>query len=364
MSWDYDQCADYVKRNAPAASRPALLMPATRGYSPKFPTISILYYSMPDWLAIFELGPRHIGQRKFESVAHEYKFVAQTYHGKVAKLFDAIAGSGSGAALLQEIAAASRHSLRVLPHWHWKQANLAGPRNASVRPVRPGEKLASAVNGTFSNTVAAHAKGAPILDDNRKPTSEVGTGQGSDVVVFYSPEDWERKDSTDSPGFEPDEVLFHELVHATRDLRGFHTGRPVDGDFGNEEEYLATTLANLYLSEKGKPLRGVYDEPSERGRSREIKANGQTLFRVIDPPPKGWAVMRDPDHWYDAPGPVNLSPDELIQRFSDTQKAFYRALSQLPDAKPKFNPVKEHAKRRASGQALARQQQTIRQGTP
>ncbi|MBL8250499.1 MAG: hypothetical protein JNK31_02395 [Candidatus Competibacter sp.] len=363
MSWDFDQCADYVKRNAPASTRPALLLPASRAYSPKFPNLFILYYSMPDWLAIFELGPRHVGSRKFESVAHQYRFVAQSYHGKVAKLLDGIAGFGSGTALLQEIAAAGRHSVRVLPHWHWKQANLAGPRNASVRSVRADEKLASAVNGTFPNTADAYAKGAPILDDNRRPTSEIGTGKGSDVVLFYSPEDWERKDSTDGPGFEPDEVLFHELVHATRDLRGFHTGLPVDGDFGNEEEYLATTLANLYLSEKGKPLRGTYDEPSERRRTREIKVGGRAIFRVIDPPPKGWAVMRDPDTWYDAPGPVSLSPDELMQRFSDTQKAFYLALSRLPDGKPPFNPVKEHAKRRAHGLALARQRQAIRQGT-
>ena len=136
----------------------------------------------------------------------------------------------------------------------------------------------------------------------------------------------------------------------------------MDGDFGNEEEYLATTLANLYLSEKGKPLRGVYEEPSERGRTREIKAGGQTVLRVIDPPPKGWAVLRDPEGWYDAPGPVSLSPDTLMQRLSDTQKAFYRALSQLPDDKPPFNPVKEHARRRARGLTLAHQQRAIRQG--
>ncbi|GEM_PF-1161042 len=360
MSWDYGQCVDYVKRNAPAASRPALLMPAVRAYSSKFPNISILYYSMPDWLAIFELGPRYIGQKKFEGIAHQYKFVAQTYHGKVSKLLDGIAGFGSGMALLQEIAAAGSHSLRIMPHWHWKQALLAGPRNSSPRPVRVGEKLAEVVNGTFPNTAAAYAKGARILDDSRRPTSQTGTGKGSDVVLFYSPEDWEYKISTEGPGFEPDEVLFHELVHVTRDLRGFHTGLPVDGDFGNEEEYLATTLANLYLSEKGKPLRGAYNEPSERGRTREIKAGGRTIFWVIDPPPKGWAVMRDPDHWYDAPGPVSLSPDTLIQRFRDTQKDFYLTLSRLPDGKPQFNPVKEHAKRRAQGQKPARQQQPIR----
>ncbi|MFL6971977.1 MAG: hypothetical protein ACJ8F2_08675 [Xanthobacteraceae bacterium] len=342
MSWDYAQCVDYVKRNAPASSRPGLLMPASRSYKPKFPNISLLYYSMPDWLAIFELGPRFIGQRKFDSIAHEYKFVAQTYQKKVGKLLDCIAGFGSGVALLQELAAARGRTLRIMPHWHWKQANLAGPRNSSPRPVNPGEKLADVVDGTRPNTVNAYARGTPILDDNRQPTGEIGTGKGSNVVLFYSPEDWEHKDSTDGPGFEPDEVLFHELVHVSRDLRGFHTGRPVEGDFGNEEEYLATTIANLYLSEKGKELRGVYNSPPEGSRTREIKVGGQTKFRVIDPPPKNWAVMKDPDNWYHNSGKVSMSPRQLIQRFSDTQKGFYLALRQLADGKPKFNPVKQH----------------------
>ena len=342
MSWDYARCVDYVRRNAPAGSRPAPLMPAAQSYSPKFPNISLLYYSMPDWLAVFEFGPRHIRQRKFDSIAHEYKFVAQTYRNKVAKLLDCVAKFGSGRALLQEIAAVGRHTVRIMPHMHWKQANLAGPRNSSPRPVKPGEKLADVVDGTLPNTVEAYAKGAPILDDNRNRTGEIGTGRGSNVVLFYSPEDWEHKDSTDGPGFEPDEVLFHELVHVTRDLRGFHTGLPVEGDFGNEEEYLATTIANLYLSEKGKRLRGVYNSPPERGRTRDVKIAGQTRFRVIDPPPKDWAVMQDPDNWYHRPSKVSMSPPELIQRFSDTQKGFYLALRQLPDGKPKFNPVKQH----------------------
>ena len=365
MTWDYEQCADYVKRNAPAGSRPLLLMPAVRAYSSKLPNISISYYSMPDWLAIFELGPRHVGQRRFESVAHEYKFVAKKYHDKVVALLDRVAKSGSGAALLQEVVAVGGRSLRIMPHLHWKRVNLPGPRNASPRPVRAGERLADVVNGTFPNTAAAHARGAPILDDDANPTGERGTGTGSDVVLFYSPEDWEgRKSGTDDfPGAEPDETLFHELVHVTRQLRGLQTGRRVDGDFGNEEEYLATMIANLYLSEKGKPLRGVYDETLADQSVRRVQANGKTILWVIGPPPKGWAVMRDPDNWYRTSGKANMSPPELIQRFGDKQKSFYLALSRLPDGKPRFNPVKEHAASLAYGLTLAHRQQAIRQGT-
>lgn len=342
MGWDYDQCVEYVKKNAGPALRPGLLAPLSRPYGPKFANVSISYYSMPDWLAIFELGPKYVGPRRFDAVAHEYKFVGEKFQGKVAALLDAIAGTGSGAALLREIAAAGRRSLRIMPHWHWKQTLMSGPRNSSPRPLYPGNKLAGVVMGTRPNLADAYARRAPVLDENRNPTGEVGTGRGASVVLFYSPEDWEFKDGTDGPGFEPDEVLFHELVHVTRDLRGVRTQRPVDGagDFGNEEEYLATVIANLYLSEKGKALRGVYSDQSSPPRRVEIE--GRTRLWVVAPPPKGWSTLKDPDTWYAHPGKVSVTPRELMGRLEGAQGDFYRALRDLPDGKPKFNPIKQH----------------------
>jgi hypothetical protein len=47
------------------------------------------------------------------------------------------------------------------------------------------------------------------------------------------------------PGWGPDEVLFHELVHAAR-IVGFDDG-PLD-----EEEFFAVLITNIYMSEKGK----------------------------------------------------------------------------------------------------------------
>ena len=59
--------------------------------------------------------------------------------------------------------------------------------------------------------------------------------------------------------------------------------------FGNSEEYLATTIANIYLSEKGEPLRGVYSPLENSGR--ELTLMGKATFWVIDPMPKGFAVI-------------------------------------------------------------------------
>jgi hypothetical protein len=172
------------------------------------------------------------------------------------------------------------------------------------------------VRGTYAD---GYAKGAPILDDNNQPTSEMGTGKGCQCGAFLSPEDWEYKDSTDGPGFEPDEVLFHELIHVTRQFRGRQSGIQVDGGgYGNEEEYLATVLANLYLSEKGKSLRGRYGDLPKK--TREVKVQGETILWVIDPPPKHWSVMKDPDKFYQNPDGVRPSPRQLMEHFRNTQK--------------------------------------------
>jgi hypothetical protein len=169
-----------------------------------------------------------------------------------------------------------------------------------------------------------------------------GTGKGADAVIFYSPQDWQRKDSWDGPGFEPDEVLFHEMVHVTRIFRGLLTFKPVEGGgYGNEEEYLTTTLTNLYLSEKGEPLRGYYG--SAPGCDKEVKSSGGYKFRVVCPPPKNYFVLKNPDRFYsDNPDKLSVSPRELMARFKASQIGFYEGLRSLPKGNPQFNPVRQH----------------------
>lgn len=233
-----------------------------------------------------------------------------------------------------------------MPHWHWARVLLPGPFNATPRAVRRDETLAHVSDGLVNNVEDSYAKHAQILDDNNMPSGEFGNGRGTNVVLFYSPEEWQNNASgIDSPGFEGDEVLFHEFVHVSRQFRAVQAGVQVSdkkANFGNQEEYLATTIANLYLSEKGKPLRGVYGRTENR--AREIKVLGQAKFWVIDPLPKGYAVMKEPDKFYQNPDKVDPPPRQLMQVFNDTQKAFYLALAHLPDNNPKFNPVKQHFK--------------------
>src|SRR5262249_36985903 len=146
MGWSHDDCVTFVQRNAGAHS--PLLSAASVRYHSKYPNIFVKYYSMPDWLDIFSFGPR-MGKRKFDSVVHEYRFAVQKYQQNVSGLLDVIAGFNknpillTGRALMQELASQGRRSLHIMPHWHWKQAALPGPRNAVTRPILPGERLAN-----------------------------------------------------------------------------------------------------------------------------------------------------------------------------------------------------------------------------
>jgi len=77
--------------------------------------------------------------------------------------------------------------------------------------------------------------------------TDIGTGTGTIMDIYYTPL---RHKSAD-------EALLHELVHASRKVRGVQYHMPVGGGYGNHEEFLAALVANMYRSEKG--LKQLFD---------------------------------------------------------------------------------------------------------
>ena len=49
-------------------------------------------------------------------------------------------------------------------------------------------------------------------------------------------------------------MLIHELVHASRIVGGEFYDMPMSGGYGNQEEFLAVVIADMYRSEKRRPL--------------------------------------------------------------------------------------------------------------
>lgn len=128
-------------------------------------------------------------------------------------------------------------------------------------------------------------------------------------------------------GSAPDEVLYHELVHAQRGAARIHDPSRLGSDlsrYTNMEEFLAVVLANVYISNKGKGgLRAGHNghEPLEKNLA------GSVSF-------------------------YKSSPEVLaiITRFSKDDPFFYQRIS---DVKTGFNPFWAHRYKRKEVEALS-----------
>jgi Effector protein len=362
MSWDHQQYVDFIKKHAPAAVRSSLLQANSKPYVPKDiptrgkpPKIFATYYSMPDWLDIFSsptkslASPKvrldsRLGNTPFDRVIAEYNDAVKNHQDKVAGCLDLIDPLPCGKALLAELGA-TEHSVRIMPYWHFFRQGAEYFNSWSI-PVGPRESLSYIADGTVRDYEDAYEKNAPVRNDDNTPFgSEKGTGKGANVVLFFSAEIWESKGAPKGPGFKPDEVLFHELVHVTRLIRGRFTHVKVEGKggYGNIEEYFATVISNVYLSDKGQTaLRGFYSDDLIQENRRRVNIGKDEIMVITDLLPKDWSVMEDPDNFYNNPDKLNIPPRQLMQIFKDKQPDFYFALAHLPEIKPKFNPVGQH----------------------
>jgi hypothetical protein len=80
------------------------------------------------------------------------------------------------------------------------------------------------------------------------PGPILGTGQGSDSAIHYTPVP--KGTASSGPGSLSDEILLHELVHTGRQVKGIQNFEAIHNGAQNEEEYLAIIVTNVYLSEK------------------------------------------------------------------------------------------------------------------
>jgi hypothetical protein len=145
------------------------------------------------------------------------------YEEQVLKMLNDINSTFSGNELFNQIANANK-SLVIVPFS--KKDQLADPINAFAQA---------------DNQLTAEPLGL----------RHEGKGGGSNVHVHFSPDT--NFASLGPIGSAPDEVLFHELVHALRqeqgELEDLVTGDQ-DHDYDDDEEFLAIVMANIYISEK------------------------------------------------------------------------------------------------------------------
>jgi hypothetical protein len=93
---------------------------------------------------------------------------------------------------------------------------------------------------------------------------------GSDVTIWYDPGTWNSADAKIGvdPGshYKPDDVLFHEMVHALRMMRGMWDPSAIV-NWDNREELFAVMLTNIYLS--------------ANNRNRDLRGDHQRMFHTL-----------------------------------------------------------------------------------
>jgi hypothetical protein len=304
----------YVEAHAGTA-RHELLHPEGELFADsKFGNILIKYDSMPAWMGYSNLITldnndarfRAQNEAHFRRLLHVYRSDAADYTRAVKSRLNQMLERLTGAALLAEIGATDS-DLDIIPN---------------------REEEGSDVNSrTHANDIDQATALGRLIHRGDLDDLSVGEGGGSDSTVKYTPGMYTGSVMAEiSKG--PDEVLFHELVHASRQMRGVADKIPVNAGYGNQEEYLAVVLTNIYMSEKGqwrfRASWGDWDDDEEPTGARAHLQGGDA----------DWFI-RNVQH-------VNLSPSQLMENFKRSQPRFFNALAHLPPERPKFNPVRQY----------------------
>jgi hypothetical protein len=134
--------------------------------------------------------------------------------------------------------------------------------------------------------------------------------------IFFTPYNWSRNGKPGTfgflgPGSDADDVLFHELVHAVRRIKGVTSDKKeMDDDFGNEEEFVAIVLTNIYLAEKGKT---------------QIRADHHS-FSPLGHPSNFLHVQKY---------------RTVLHQLRHDQPKFYDTLAGIPEDRAWWNPIRE-----------------------
>jgi hypothetical protein len=96
-------------------------------------------------------------------------------------------------------------------------------------------------------------------------TEERGIGMNSSIIR-YSTAPWTHREMSNGtrrvgPAWSSDSVLCHELAHAVRTASGFaRSSMNIPHGPPDREEFFATQVTNLYLSERGEALKARYGD--------------------------------------------------------------------------------------------------------
>jgi hypothetical protein len=288
------QIEDQLQKERPAEARDLMSwMETPTGYG----GIYIQYFPFSLWMFRFDEGRK----RPLSVNINSYSFQRKLHKDQVSDALADIAGPKSGEALFNEIMRTGK-KIFILPFWKfgktaYKNANdffpSKGPDATTLVVSKPDDRRRYDVAIEFTASMWG-----PVTFD---PVTNIATGTSGFA----------------GPSTEPDEVLFHEMVHATRRMRGYDDHTEISAGYENKEEFIAVTVTNVYLTEKA----------PQRLRLR----SGH----------EGFGRLADPDHFLDNTQHINISPRQLLRElFHSRQAQFMIELGKIPPAKAPWNPFR------------------------
>jgi hypothetical protein len=171
---------------------------------------------------------------------------SKEYEKKIEDLLTSISSYWPGYALIQAIGAVENKQMKIIPY-------------------DPGEVGVCEAATATKDVRRAAPPGFHYYDEDGDLSSWIGTGEGTDAEVSFSPWAWVPGACATYPGSLPDEILVHEMVHGLRMMEGRRNKKPTSSnpEYNDEEEFLAIHFTNTYLSAKAGPrrvrLRGAHN---------------------------------------------------------------------------------------------------------
>jgi hypothetical protein len=156
--------------------------------------------------------------------------------------------------------------------WMMYEIGTASDKRVEIKPFAPSEfkknvdqeygDLAAKTGPKDGNYIDANKRGTPgkTCLPEKKSDEVKATGKGANTIVVFRPERWaggtKYPSGFEGPGSAADEILIHELVHASRYVRGVANpcfGAPSGWD--DYEEFIAITMCNVFSSQTRRKLR-------------------------------------------------------------------------------------------------------------
>jgi hypothetical protein len=262
---------------------------------PGYPNVIVSFPSFGDWQAMYD--PRN--NRGLQQNQVTYEDFKRRHQKVMNKALADIASRSAGKALLSETSSSSSFSITILP----------------IDFVPTQKQWIKYHTNAIQSDIALHAmaKGMHVHERRTGGPNRKGTGRGSDAEIFFSPE----RLRLGGPGMNPDEVLFHEMVHAVRAIQGVSTSTfKMGGGYDNAEEFAAVVVTNVYMSEK---------------KQTALRAN------------HGSRVLPNPEKFLDSPDVPAPGARGLLGSFRLRQPTFFAALAGIAPNVAAFNPFRQLA---------------------